>query len=229
MWLVIPVKDFGRSKQRLAAVLDSEQRRRCCQAMTDDVLSAVTSLSGLDGISLVSSAPEAKGLAQRFGVEYLDETALNASGLNAVLEASISELGRRGQQDVMVLHADLPLVTPAELAQVIDQYKTSPTPAMLIAGDRHGTGTNGLIVPTASKPRLGFGAGSFSKHIEEAARLKLTPLKVVLSGFGRDIDLPEDLDYLINNNEGHRAPVTKAMLKASAGGATITYAEHAVP
>ena len=71
----------------------------------------------------------------------------------------------RGVDRVVVAHADLPLAT--ELAWLADFDGVTLVP------DRHLDGTNVACVPADAGFRFAYGAGSFSGHRAEAARLGL--------------------------------------------------------
>jgi 2-phospho-L-lactate guanylyltransferase (CobY/MobA/RfbA family) len=112
MWIVTPIKHFNSSKQRLADTLNLEQRHLLCQVMLEDVLSTICSLSNIEGVTLVSGALQAGRLAKQFGVHFQPENTLQASGLNGVLQVTVNMLAAKGKKGLMLLHADLPLITP---------------------------------------------------------------------------------------------------------------------
>ena len=63
MWAIVPIKTFERAKQRLANVLNEEERRSLMLAMARDVLTCLSKAKNLDGILIVSRAAEADVLA----------------------------------------------------------------------------------------------------------------------------------------------------------------------
>ena len=67
---------------------------------------------------------------------------------------------------------------------------------MVVVPDRHGDGTNVLLVPTGAGFEFAYGPGSFAAHLAEAERLGL-PVEVVHDDdLAWDIDTPEDLTVL---------------------------------
>ena len=56
MWAIVPIKTFERAKQRLANVLNEEERRSLMLAMARDVLTCLSKAKNLDGILIVSRA-----------------------------------------------------------------------------------------------------------------------------------------------------------------------------
>ncbi len=67
---------------------------------------------------------------------------------------------------------------------------------MVIAPDRHGTGTNALLVSPVGLIEYDFGENSFQRHCQRAreagARLEIVNLPTL----GLDLDLPEDLELV---------------------------------
>ena len=66
-------------------------------------------------------------------------------------------------------------------------------PAVVIAPDRLGTGTNGLALSPPGIIGFRFGAGSFAAHRAEAQAAGVEPAVVVRPGLAFDLDTPEDL------------------------------------
>jgi 2-phospho-L-lactate guanylyltransferase len=92
---------------------------------------------------------------------------------------------------VLILPADLPLLTKEDVEMMLDRAKSPPV--VVIAPDRHRMGTNGLLVYPADMLPYEFGPGSFDRHCERArqsgARLEICELP----SLALDLDLPEDL------------------------------------
>ena len=68
---VLPVKSFGRAKQRLAAderaTLGASERASLAEAMVGDVLGALARVPGLDGLLVVTAEPRAAAAAEEAG------------------------------------------------------------------------------------------------------------------------------------------------------------------
>ena len=84
---IIPVKGFENAKQRLSSLLSSEERRRLCQAMVEDVLIAVEACPLVDEIMVITNDPAAIELAEGYGALILPEPA-EAGLIPAVVHAS---------------------------------------------------------------------------------------------------------------------------------------------
>jgi 2-phospho-L-lactate guanylyltransferase len=106
---------------------------------------------------------------------------------------------------VLAVPGDCPALDPGELAALLGASE-----AIVVVPDRHGSGTNALLLapPTAMAPS--FGPGSRERH-EAAARATGLPWAVrEVPGLGMDADTPEDLATL--EASGRLGPTTSAML-----------------
>ncbi len=185
---VVPVKNLGTAKQRLAGVLSARDRGRLSLEMLSDVLATLKRVEGLDAIAILSSDPRVMDRALAWDIRVLKdaETCVNA----AVAEAART-LGREGYETMLVVPGDVPLATPAEFNRILDAQATG-TPVTLVP-DRRGTGTNALACspPTAIAPC--FGQRSLSRHQEAARSAGVAATVLKLRGLGLDIDIPEDV------------------------------------
>lgn len=181
-WAIIPVKGTALGKQRLAGVLDAAARAALVGQMLDHVVAAARAAPGIDRIALLGTARHGQG----------DDVTLLAdpgTGLNPAIAGAVRQAEAAGATRVVILFADLPQVTAAEIARL------AGGDTIALAPDRHDTGTNGLALPlpAASGFTFGFGPDSFARHRAEAARLGL-PCEIIRSpGLQRDIDEPADL------------------------------------
>lgn len=223
MWVVLPAKNFSYAKQRLAGLLTPQERRNLFHAMLEDVLSVLSRHPLIQGIVLVSDDPAARVLAEQYRAEFLDESKLSATGLNDVVQETVLELSRRGIHEVMVIHGDLPLISIAEITELITVHRSAEWPALTIASDRHRDGTNCLICTPASTIKYCYGNSSLIKHVQQAAKIGASVQLVDLPGISFDIDWPDDvlelmdqtklatrkrtISYLNNSDIGARAKV----------------------
>ena len=112
-------------------------------------------------------------------------------GLNPALQVALMHVSRKGAARMIVLFADLPLLT----SQDIELLAVAPADTIAMAPDRHGTGTNALSLPLpqAKGFTFAFGPDSFARHHAEANRLGIRIEEVHSQGLARDVDMPEDL------------------------------------
>jgi 2-phospho-L-lactate guanylyltransferase len=189
LWAVVPVKDLGDAKQRLAGVLAAAQRRALAHAMLADVLSALAASRGLAGIMVVTRDPEARRLAARHGARVLLEEANR--GHTAASTLGARTLAREGVADMLQLPADIPLVTPADIAALLRAHGEAP--AVTIAPSHDRRGSNAVACSPADALPLRFGDDSYFPHLRRARALGIEPQIVRRPGLALDLDTPADL------------------------------------
>lgn len=182
-WSITAVKSLAFCKTRLANQLSQQRRVELVSGMLGHVLSVLSRTTGVDQVAVVS--PERGALPER--VIALDDP---GGGLNEALTAAALEARRRGAERLVLVHADLPLLEPAEVAALIEASRSS---GLAIAPDRHGRGTNALCLSWPPAIRFEFGPESFPKHLAQAAARGLSPAVVRLPGLAFDLDEPDDL------------------------------------
>lgn len=215
MWAVLPLKDFADAKQRLAGLLDGAQRIGLLRAMVGDVLCTLRGHPDLDGTLVVSADPLARALAQSHGADFVSETALGVQGLNAVVQAAVAQLARDGEDEVLILHGDMPLISTDEISQLIRHHRLAPAPALTLATDRHGDGSNGLLCSASAAIGFAYGKGSCARHREQAQRAGMSCNILTLPGMSCDIDEPADLVALLDHPHLAAAHGTRNYLAAS--------------
>lgn len=185
-WALIPLKDPAQGKGRLAGVLATTERRRLIGAMLDRVLRTLENSPHIDGIALVTPA---FGITER-DVVFLPDP---GEGLNASVATAALTLAERGASELLVLHADLPLLAGADVKALIEAGRCT---GLGLAPDRHRRGTNAIFLKTRTDFGFHFGVGSFAAHVAEAERCGLVSAVVDRPGLAMDIDEPCDLQHL---------------------------------
>src|SRR5215212_1937509 len=82
MLALVPVKTFKAAKQRLSAMLTAAEREALSAAMLSDVLRVLSGHDGIERVAICAADPAVAALAHGYGVDYLDETQFQCSGLN---------------------------------------------------------------------------------------------------------------------------------------------------
>ena len=118
----------------------------------------------------------------------------------------------RGSDRVLVVPGDCPALDDEEVAALL--RAPAAERAVLIVPDRHGSGTNALLLSPPDVIEPAFGPGSFERHRERAtqAGAELTvarPATLLL-----DIDTPADLAALLAG-PSWRAPRTRSAYVAA--------------
>src|SRR5687767_11447564 len=125
--LLIPVKNFENSKQRLSPALTPDERRELAIAMLHDVLNAVAQWHSRPPVALVTSDPIATAAAREHSFDVIRDDA-NRSESDAIALATRVAV-ERGRVETLVVPADIPLVTAAELERV---YVAAPERGVVI-------------------------------------------------------------------------------------------------
>ena len=198
---VLPVKSFGLAKQRLGEAVGADDRRALARAMAGDVLEALGLAEGLEGVILVSAEPLGVGDVQVVDdPEEVGQSAAALRGIHAAVE--------RGAERVLLVPGDCPALEPAEVTALLAE----PEAGVVIVPDRHGAGTNALLIAPPGAVEPAFGAGSFARHAALARAAGARVRVGRLPSLELDVDTPGDLAAL------------RATLAARAGGAPRTRA-----
>jgi 2-phospho-L-lactate/phosphoenolpyruvate guanylyltransferase len=202
---VLPIKRFGAAKQRLAAGMDDERRRELVEAMTADVLEAIGGARTVERTIVVSSEPAAQRLAVAAGAAVVADP--DEGGHVGAALAGIARAEADGAGCVVLLAGDCPLLDPRELDRLLTGV---PERYVGIVPDRHGTGTNALVLRPPSAIVPAFGEGSCERHVA-AARQAGVPFGVEeLGSLGLDLDTPADLIALTRELEARPGRASRA-------------------
>jgi 2-phospho-L-lactate/phosphoenolpyruvate guanylyltransferase len=209
-WALVAVKRVALGKRRLAVVLSPTVRRRLVLAMLRDVLdvlSGIVAAEELEGILVVTSDPAAAAIVRRYaGARILADPPAAASpgpadsaddsdaGYTLAIAAGLRELAAGGAAAALALPADVPLLSPDEVRQVLAAGAGSRK--VVIVPARDGQGTNAILIAPPDAMSLAFDGRSFEPHCRAAAAAGLGPVVLRLEGLGLDIDDPSDLQAL---------------------------------
>ena len=191
-WALLPVKGLGKVKQRLEPVLSAPDRERLFLALLEDLFTAVAAADALDGVLVVGGEASLAALVEGYGLDFVAEPG-EVSGLNGAVAWGLSRLGDSGAARALVLHGDLPLATPEAVDSVLDHAASDN---VVLVPDWREDGTNGLVTPLPIAFPLGYGPGSYNKHIKSVATAGLDQVSVGESRLAFDVDTPQDLAFL---------------------------------
>ena len=216
---ILPVKRFSAAKQRLGAVVEQELHDALVQTMLADVLEALAATAAIELTIIVSSQPQQPDWnAPRVMVveDHLEQ------GQSAAASLGIRRAVEEGFERVLCVPGDCPALAPDELQWLLDDPRAEGSQVAIVP-DRHGTGTNGLLLAPPDAIEPSFGPGSFERHRElvlacgAALRVERPPSLLL------DIDTDGDLQALRRRlaDSAGGAPRTRALLAepATAGGA----------
>lgn len=207
---ILPIKNFDHAKQRLGEGLAATPRRALVQAMFSDVLIALNRATRIDSVLVVTSDHGGERIAAGYGALVLAD---DEQGHNEAVARGVERALELDAERVLLVPGDCPLLAPAELDGLIERAPAPPS--ALIVPDRHGSGTNALLLTPPDAMSPAFGPGSRSRHEAQAQAAGLTHETVDISSLGLDIDTPDDLaavESALENTHGGAAH-TRGMLR----------------
>lgn len=198
LWAIVPVKPLRRGKSRLAEVLTEDERADLNRRLLAHTLDTLKSIQEIEHVLVVSRDPAALALSRDHGARTVQEN--GAPHLNVALARATVVAKNYATRGVLIVPADLPLLTPEDVGFMLDKVKNPPV--VVVAPDRRRQGTNALLVCPAGLIEYDFGPGSFQRHCKRAreagARLEI----LELPSLALDMDLPEDLELVGESLEG---------------------------
>jgi len=220
---IIPVKRFGAAKQRLLEALDRPARAALVKAMLADVLAAASEAGRVERIIVVTGEGRAERLALRHAqrvatpLEVLRDP--HDAGHSAAATLGIIRARALGATCAALLPGDCPLLEPAELDAALERMRPG---RVAVVPDRHGEGTNALLLSPCDAIAPAFGEGSRKRHAERGERAGLEVAIEPLRSLALDVDTPADLEELAAAlaEDPRRAPQTaEALASIGAWGA----------
>jgi 2-phospho-L-lactate/phosphoenolpyruvate guanylyltransferase len=212
---ILPVKRFGHAKQRLLEVLDRPQRAALVKAMLADVLTGITASDRVERGIVVTAEGRAERIALAHArraptpIEVLQEPTDRGHPEAATL--GIIRAKALGAECVALLPGDCPLLDAGELDAALERMHPGK---VAVVPDRHGTGTNALLMSPPDAIGPAFGPGSRARHVDRAERAGHAVAVEPLDSLSLDVDTPQDLDAMaaLLEAEPERAPATAAEL-----------------
>jgi 2-phospho-L-lactate guanylyltransferase len=202
IWVIIPVKPLNRAKSRLSQVLSPEERRQLAESMLRHVLSVVRHIPQVMGTLVVSRDTKALAIAREYGVRTLQET--GSPELNTALMRATQFVMRWNATGVLILPADLPLISEEDVSGILTSSKSLPS--VVIATDEAEDGTNALLVRPPGMFPYSYGAGSYRRHLELARDSGVQAITYRSERLSLDIDVPDDLKFYRELLRGYAPP-----------------------
>jgi len=188
---VLPVKRFGAAKQRLNDDLSEGTRRALAEAMVTDVLIALRRAKRVDEVLVVSGETAAVALAAGYDAAAVVDDPDDA-GHSAAARRGVDTALDRGATRVVLVPGDCPALDPAELDRLLAEADTD----VVVVPDRHGDGTNALVLSPPDVIDPAFGPGSRERHERLAAEAGASCTAVPVPTLGLDVDTGDDLAAL---------------------------------
>jgi 2-phospho-L-lactate guanylyltransferase len=189
---VVPVKNFDRAKQRLKDEGYSVSRRALVESMLTDVLMALRRAETIDAAIVVTQDRAAERLALAWDAEVVADP--DEASHSAAAAIGIKEAQRRGARSVLIVAGDCPALLQGEVDALLRRHVGRP--GVVVIPDRHGTGTNALLLTPPDAIVPAFGPGSCERHVS-IANAAGVPVEVVeVPSLAIDIDTVADLEAL---------------------------------
>lgn len=188
---ILPLKSFDAAKSRLGACLAPALRARLARSMAEDVLDALARCEQIEAIFLVGADAPTRALAPGFGAIPVADA--SPTGQSAAVALGIEHALAAHFKRVLCVPGDCPALSPADLLALLDGAAER---ALTIVPDRHGTGTNALLIAPPELIPPSFGAGSFARHLQLARSVGVAPHVLRPASLALDIDTPADLAQL---------------------------------
>ncbi len=211
---VLPVKRFSHAKQRLGASVADPLRRDLARAMVGDVLSALGRCRSLALVVVVTDEQSVADTALAQGAIVVGDSA--EAGQSAAVALGLARALAEGAERALCIPGDCPALDPGELDALLG---AAAADEVVIVPDRHGTGTNGLLLSPPDAIAPSFGPGSCARHLQLAREAGVACRLERPGSLLLDIDTGADLAALRERLAGEhtRAPRTRAVLGLAAG------------
>jgi 2-phospho-L-lactate guanylyltransferase len=188
---VLPVKSFGRAKQRLDAAVGPPDRAELAAAMVGDVLAALGAVGRLAELIVVTAEPRAAEAARGAGAQLVDDPV--EAGQSDAAARGVRAAIARGAHRVLLVPGDCPALDPGEVTALLDGYVDA---GLVIVPDRHGSGTNALRIAPPGAIEPSFGPGSFARHAAFGVAAGVRVRVAHAPSLELDVDTPGDLAAL---------------------------------
>lgn len=205
---ILPVKRFSTAKQRLGETIADRLRADLAKAMAGDVLTALRACEAVERTIVVTSEPSVMSAARYIGAAVVEDTA--EEGQSAAASLGLAYAIDHGFDRALCVPGDCPALDPAEVQELL----TVERQEVVIVPDRHGSGTNGLLLTPPDALSPSFGPDSRMRHQQLADAAGVAWRIVEAPSLLLDVDTGEDLQALRERLAGEPtgAPRTRAVL-----------------
>lgn len=194
---LIPIKARAGCKTRLSECLPEPQRLALVRNMLQHVMQTLQSVSVINRIVVVT--PERDTIPENIEI-LVDE----GQDLNSCLTHAVTRLREQGYSRLLILPADLPDLTVADVNHLLNPD------GITIAPSEDERGTNGLYLPTDMPFVFEFGENSFNEHCRQLNTLDVNYRVVRSAGLAFDVDTADD--YQLYREASFLQPVRSAAI-----------------
>lgn len=194
--VIIPIRSLESAKSRLGGPLDAEERQALVLELLERTIRAAGGARGVARVLVVSDDEHNLRLARALDAQAVRET---GHGLNSALVEARGLARDRGADAVLALPADLPRVSVAAVESILSAAGerlpagAADRPRVVLVPDRHGDGTNALLLAPPDAIPFAFGVGSRRRHARLAAEAGAFYREILDGPLSLDLDTPDDL------------------------------------
>lgn len=187
---IVPVGTLEGAKSRLGETLDAEERRDLVTGLLRRTIDATVGTPSIAETIVITPDDEVRGIALARGARPIRQ---HGHGLNRSLREAREDAVAGGADAVLVLPVDLPLISPEALSALLRPLDGHDGRLVVIVPDRHGRGTNALLVAPPDAIDFCFGGDSRAAHAESARENGAQLVEVLDGPLSLDLDTPDDL------------------------------------
>ena len=136
LWAIVPVKPLRRGKSRLSDVLSPDERADLNRRLVVHTLETLTAIPEIEHVLVISRDQGALALARDHGARTVQEN--GAPKLNVALARATLVAKNYATRGILIVPADLPLITPEDVRAILDLIKEPPV--VIVSPDRHRQG-----------------------------------------------------------------------------------------
>jgi 2-phospho-L-lactate/phosphoenolpyruvate guanylyltransferase len=187
---IVPVKGLSTANGRLNSLLSEAERTRLAESLFLDLIVKLPRSRCIDDVLIVTADPSVARQAGWFGHKVLEQETDegHAEAAAAGARAAMAD----GAQRVAMLPVDCPMLDTDELDAHLGR---SPRTALIVP-DRHGTGTNALMLNPPDLFLPAFGPDSCARHVSRARATGQSFALEAVESLSIDLDTPEDFTLL---------------------------------
>ena len=210
---ILPIKSLGAAKQRLGSALAGGARQALAQAMFSDVLASLRHVEGLEEVVVVTADPVAETVAAGAGARLLVDA--RGGRVSPRPRTSASRARWPGASTARCSCRATPRCWTLPTWTASWSARRAAATQVVIVPDRHGTGTNALLLSPPDAIAPSFGPGSFERHGALASEAGVSSTVEASSSLALDVDTPADLEELTRELAQLRrhAPMTRGALR----------------
>ncbi|MFQ5970455.1 MAG: 2-phospho-L-lactate guanylyltransferase [Nitrososphaerales archaeon] len=196
VYVIIPVKTFTSSKERLADLLTVTERIKLSELMLKDVLSSVSNSKKISKIIVVSKDEHVLSIGKDYGVTFVQEE--KELGVNAAV-ALTDSICKDSDASIVIPH-DLPLILPSDIDMLYESAREKR--CVIVTPSYRLDGTNALLRKPCDIIGTHYDEDSYEIHVKKAGESKI-PLKIVLNKrLMLDLDEPADILPILSVGSG---------------------------